>query len=124
VYTGLVYKGPIDSTRVNETMTFINNNANFPQARRQAAAQFCRQTYPKLSLFDFGPYKAEFETLADELPVKQHATVPAGGKGDRAKAAQAGMTMPTANLDAALEDAILKAAVCASAAGGGGCFPE
>ena len=48
----------LDSTRIDETIAFINNNANLRQAQRQAAAQFCRQTYPKLSPLDFGPYSA------------------------------------------------------------------
>lgn len=133
----------LDSTRVNETIAFIDNNANFPQARRHAVAQFCRQTYPKLSLLDFGPYSAEFDALSGELSVKLHATVPAGNAADRSKrrailliwksigkagtlgnlpAAQAAMTMPTGNLDAALADAIFKASVFASPAGGADVF--
>jgi hypothetical protein len=132
----------LDSTRINETIAFINNNNNFPQLRRQAVAQFCRQTYPKLSLVDFGAYKNEFETLSGAMSVEQHATVPAGHKPDRTKrraifliwksvykvfhdalpAAQAAMTMPTANLDAALADAILKVSVLASPAAGADVF--
>jgi hypothetical protein len=126
----------LDSTRVDETIAFINNNANFPAVRRQAVAQFCRQTYPRLSLLDFGPYHNEFHTLSGEMSVRQHATVPAGNQADRAKrrailliwksvvkafnlaalpAAQPAMAMPTGNLDAALADAILKAWVYAVA---------
>lgn len=136
----------LDSTRVNETIAFINNNPNFPQVRRQAAAQFCRQTYPKLSLLDFGPYSTEFHTLSDQMSVKKHATVPAGTQAERAKrrailliwkslhkatigaairsATQvaAAMTMATGNLDAALGEAILKASVYASPAAGADVF--
>ena len=75
----------LDQSRVNETISFINNNLNFPQVRRQAVAQFCRQTFPKLSLLDFGPYKNEFHALSGEMSVKQHATVPAGTQPERAK---------------------------------------
>jgi len=66
-----------DQSRVTETIAFINNNPNFPVVRR-AVAQFCRQTFPKLSLFDFGPYHTEFHALSGGMSVKQHATVPAG----------------------------------------------
>lgn len=122
-----------DSTRVNETIDFIDTYANAPQMRRQAAAQFCRQNYPKLSLFDFGPYNTEFHALSSDMSVKHNATVAPGDKADRAKRraifliwksinkrgpdpqivarADAAMSMATGNLDAALEDAILKASV-------------
>ncbi|MBV8186026.1 MAG: hypothetical protein JO339_02190 [Alphaproteobacteria bacterium] len=133
------------STRVNETIDFIGTNGNFSPVRRQAVAQFCRTTYPKLSLLDFGPYSSEFHTLSSDMSVKQHATVPAGNQTERAKrraifliwksidkaylagtlpAAQAAMTMPTAQLDNVLADAMRKAAVCASAAGAADVFNE
>jgi hypothetical protein len=133
----------LDSTRINQTIAFIDNNNNFSMLRRQAVAQFCRQTYPKLSAFDFGQYRGEFEALSSAMSVKQQATVPAGNEDDRAKrraifliwksidkaltagtvpSAQAAMTMPTGNLDAALADAVLKASVVAGAATGGDVF--
>lgn len=123
-----------DSARVTETIAFINNHATSLPVRRQAAAQFCRQTYPKLSVFDFGAYNTEFHALSSAMSVKHHATVPAGNQDERATRraiyliwksinkiagphpniaarADAAMGMATGNLDAALVDAILKASV-------------
>jgi hypothetical protein len=123
------------STRVNETIDFIANNPALPPVRRRAVAEFCRRTYPRLSLMDFGPYSSEFHTLSNQMSARQHAAVAAGNTTDRAKrraifliwksldkafstetlpAAQAAMPMATANLDAELADAVLKASVCAS----------
>jgi len=134
-----------DSTRVNETIAFINNYANVTPVQRQTAAQFCRQQYPKLKLLDFGPYKNEFHTLSSAMSVKQHTTVPAGSHADRAKRraifliwtsfekaypghsaarAHAAMTMPTGNLDAALAAAIKKASVYATPGGAADVFNE
>jgi hypothetical protein len=129
-----------NQSRMTETISFIHNNPNYPQVRRQAVAQFCRQTFPKLSLFEFGAYKNEFHTISDSMSVKKHVTVAPGTQDERKKRraifllwkaldkiqtggclmatprADAAMTMPTANLDAALDDAMLKASVCASPA--------
>ena len=136
----------LDSTRINETIAFINNNPNLPVLRRQAVAQFCRAMFPKLSLLDFGPYKTEFQALSGEMSVKTHATVPAGTANERAMrrailliwramgkrqaggvggalpAANAAMTMPAGNLPAALAIAVMKAAVMASPASAGDLF--
>lgn len=137
-----------DSTRVNETIAFINNytgsNNNVTPVQRQTAAQFCRQQYPKLKLLDFGPNKHEFHTLSSDMSVKQHASVPAGSHADRAKRraifliwaslkkaapttgspAQAAMTMATASLDAALAAAIKKVSVYATPGGATDVFHE
>lgn len=130
----------LDSTRIKETISYISNNANLDAQLRGPVAQFCRATFPKLSAFDFGPYRTEFETVAESLSVKQNVTVAAGTKDERKKrraialiwvamnkvntggvgtpppALAAAMGMPAGNLDAALTDAVLKAAVCASPA--------
>lgn len=133
-----------DSTRVNETIAFINNNATYPLVRRTAVAQFCRATYPKLSLLDFGAYNTEFHTMSGEMSVKQNATVPTGDATARKKRraifliwksiarithlpapaakAQAAMTTATGGLDALLDDAMLKGSVFASAGAGADVF--
>jgi hypothetical protein len=142
-----------DSTRIDETIAFISSNNSIkaiPMVRRQAVAQFCRQTYPKLSEVDLQSYSTTFHELSREMSVKRHATPgQAGDQTDRAKrraivliwkslgkafkgneegdrpmlAAQAAMTLPTGvSLDDALADAIRKASVCADQTAAGNVF--
>lgn len=134
-----------DSSRVNETISFIRDNAAFPLVRRTGVAQFCRTTFPRLGLLDFGAYNTEFHALSGGMSVKQNATVAPGSETDRKKRraifliwksivkvsgdpagnvrAQAGMTTAAGGaLDALFADAMLKAAVFAGGGAGGDVF--
>jgi hypothetical protein len=133
------------STRVDETIAFIDGYAKVPMARRNAVAKFCRDTYPQLLESDFGPYRDEFLQLSGGMSVSRNATFWSGDQANRAKRraifliwksiskfakvgnfpdAQAAMTMPTSDLEAKLAEVIVKASACLNATLLAGVFNE
>ena len=123
------------AARIEETINFIRDNRAYAILQRTSVARFCRENYQSLE-------PDQVARLSNAMSVSAHAVRPAGTETQRAgrraimliwrsmyrrvgevpAEAAAAMTIPAADVDASLGDAILKAAVMAHQVSAGDVF--